>query len=172
MKPEDLVPMGHGLAGLSHELRNVFAILGESVGLVEDLVAAGSPAGADERCARAFDRVGRQLERADRLARSLSLFAHTFDDATSPQPLSHLVDQARFLVECRARTAEIDIRVDLDEDPQVARPAELLLRLASVLGAAVAAGPAGSSLRVEGGDGEVRILAEPEGDPVASLDLP
>jgi C4-dicarboxylate-specific signal transduction histidine kinase len=142
----DLVPIGHGLAGLSHELKNVLAILGESIGLLDDLAGAGSASVPDAPAGRAFERIARQLERADRLASGLSRFAHTFDDPAAEQPLSHIVDQVLFLVDRRARSRPVAVSVVLNDGPTVARSVEFLLRLASLVESAVDTLPSGSRL--------------------------
>jgi C4-dicarboxylate-specific signal transduction histidine kinase len=162
MNTSDLVPIGHGLAGLSHDLKNVLAILGESVGLLGDLVDAGTVSTPEVAVDRVFERVARQLERADGLASGLSRFAHTFDDPDAAQPLSHLVDQAFFLVDRRARSRPVALSVSLDDEPVVAHSVEFLLRLVLLVASAVETLPAGSRLCVSC-DGD-RVLVRGERD--------
>jgi C4-dicarboxylate-specific signal transduction histidine kinase len=166
MNDNDLVPVGHGLAGFSHDLKNVLAILSESVGLIGDLIEAGSASASD----RAFGRIERQLERADGLAAGLSRFAHTFDDPDAPQPLSHLVDQALFLVDRRARSRPVELSVALDVEPEVSAPVAFLLRLALLLESAVDSAPSGSRLRVAC-DGDRVLLTDEGGAPVGDVPL-
>jgi C4-dicarboxylate-specific signal transduction histidine kinase len=168
MNASDLVPLGHGLAGLSHDLKNVLATLGESIGLLEDLVGAGSVLAPDGAAGRAFERLSRQLARADVLASRLSRFAHTFDDPDTAQPLSHLVDQVLFLVDRRARSRPIALSVELDDAPPVTRSIEVLLRLAALVESAVDTLPAGSRLRVSCDGDRVIVTGETDGAASAS----
>jgi signal transduction histidine kinase len=160
----DLVPIGHGLAGLSHDLKNVLAILGESVGLLGDLIETGSVSTPGAAAERALERIGRQLERADALASGLSRFAHTFDDPDAAQPLSHLVDQVLFLVDRRARSRSVAVSVSLPDDPVVSGSIEFLLRLATLVASSVATLPAGSRLSVSGEGGRIIVRGERECD--------
>jgi len=164
----DLIPVGHGLAGLSHDLKNILAILGESVGLIGDLAETGMVSLPNAAADRAFERITRQLERADRLASGLSRFAHSFDDPDGVQPLSHLVDQARFLVDRRARSLSVGLTVALESDPPVQRPVEFLLHLATLVESAVDTLPTGSRVRVSSDESRVIVAGEIGGVTVAA----
>jgi len=159
MSAADLVPVGHGLAGLSHDLRNVLAILGESFGLVGDLVGAAPPSERDDRLTRALDRIERQLDRAGDLATRLNRFAHTFDDPDAALPLSHVLEQAALLVDRRARDRSVALEFDLGEDP------------AGRLESAVDGRPAGSRL-VLAADGARLVLTAAEDGFRAVIPLP
>jgi C4-dicarboxylate-specific signal transduction histidine kinase len=160
MNASDLTPMGHGLAGLSHDLKNVLAILGESAGLIDDLVRQDPASTPVAAMGRAFDRIERQLDRADAMAARLSRFAHTFDDPEASQPLSHIVDQAVFLTDRRARTRPVTVSVSLSHEPDLVRPVEFLLRLAALLESAVDTIPPGSRLCLTSEEGRILLSAE------------
>jgi len=68
-------------AGTTHEFRNIFAIIKESAGLIEDLLAlAESKQPPDrERFLRAVDRIRAQVARGADLVTALNRFAHTLD---------------------------------------------------------------------------------------------
>jgi C4-dicarboxylate-specific signal transduction histidine kinase len=159
MNSVDLTAVGHGLAGLTHDMKNVLAIIGESIGLVNDLV----PAGPDERIASAFERISRQLDRADGMVTRWNRFAHTFDDPEVPQPLSHLVDQALLLVDRRARSRAVEVDAVLENDLEVPGAVAFLLRLAVLLESAVDSLPAGSRLRVTSDGTRVIVTGDPGG---------
>ncbi len=68
-------------AAFSHDFKNVLAIIKENNGLLKDLLAMaehGRPLDP-ERLAVLAERIGRQVERADRMAVQLNRFAHSAD---------------------------------------------------------------------------------------------
>jgi hypothetical protein len=161
MRPEELAVAGRGLAGLSHELKNVLAIIGESAGLVEDLTGEEG----DERIRRALAAIDRQLGRAERLVTRLNRFAHAFDDPAASLPVGRILEMALFLTERAARTRNIGIEVDLPREraavplgPQALR---LVFAVATVLEMALADSPPCASLRVGFDDDWVVVYGEP-----------
>jgi signal transduction histidine kinase len=169
MRPEEYAAIARGLAGLSHDLKNVLAILGESVGLIDDLLQVGGGSTTDGRVTTAFDRVARQLDRANDMISKLNRFAHSFDDASASLPVGDLVEHAVFLVERRARSRDVTIERELSPAlagslavPGAVRPA---LGLALVLEAGLSALPPGARLRI-GSDGDWVTLSSdtPVGD--------
>lgn len=64
-------------AAATHELRNVLAIVKESAGLVQDLLAMGAP--ADGRADAALGRIEGQVGRGAELLTSLNRLAHGLD---------------------------------------------------------------------------------------------
>jgi len=152
MRPGELAVLGSGLAGLSHEFKNVLAIVGESTGLVGDLIEIDGPEGVDERVTRAFGCVTRQLERANRMVSLMNRFAHAFDDPDASLPVGEIVTQAVFLVDRRARSRDVSIERELRPahaanlaGPQ---PARLVLALASALFAGLSKLPPSTRLRI------------------------
>jgi C4-dicarboxylate-specific signal transduction histidine kinase len=97
--------MGKVTAGLTHELKNIFAIIKESAGLMEDLLALskGGPLTHQERFERSLNRIGEQVARGVNLAVRLNRFAHAPDEAVASVDLGELSDLAAFLSHRRAR---------------------------------------------------------------------
>ena len=78
----DLRFFGRVTAGVSHEITNIFTIIGEFAGLLNDLVALtekGRPL-APETVKRAADNIAKQLERGRILVRHMNSFAHGADE--------------------------------------------------------------------------------------------
>ena len=72
---------GEMTATISHELKNVMAIVNENAGLLEDMVAMnrqGAPFPA-ERIAKVAQSVSRQIARADDILQAMNRFAHSAD---------------------------------------------------------------------------------------------
>ena len=73
--------MGKMSASISHELKNVLAIINENAGLLNDFCRM-SERGMDidpERLAKVSDNITRQVQRADAILKNMNLFAHSTD---------------------------------------------------------------------------------------------
>lgn len=72
---------GEMSASVSHEIKNVLAIINENAGLLQDLVALsaqGMPL-STERLEKLAQSIGRQVERGDRIVKRMNRFAHSAD---------------------------------------------------------------------------------------------
>jgi C4-dicarboxylate-specific signal transduction histidine kinase len=103
--------MGKITAGVTHELKNVLAIIKESAGLMEDLIALhkGPPMPNQEKFSRGCDRIRQQVERGVDLATKLNAFAHSPDDLVGEVDLNAVVEQAAFLTARFARLKGIGL---------------------------------------------------------------
>jgi len=75
--------LGEMTASISHEIKNVMAIINENAGLLADMVAMnrqGAPFPA-ERIEKLAQSVARQIARADTIVQTLNRFAHSADHA-------------------------------------------------------------------------------------------
>lgn len=90
---EGLLFFGKMSASISHELKNLLAIINENAGLLEDFTAMAARGIAldGDRLQRLASDVKRQVDRSDEILRSMNRFAHTID-----KPLDR-VDIADFL---------------------------------------------------------------------------
>ena len=69
-------------ASISHELKNVMAIINENAGLLEDLTdmaGKGMPLNP-ERLKTAADRIMKQIRRGDDIVKGMNRFAHSVDE--------------------------------------------------------------------------------------------
>ena len=69
-------------ASISHEIKNVLAIINENAGLMKDLTLMaeqGRPLNL-EKIKTLSDRFGQQVIRADKIVKSLNQFSHSIDD--------------------------------------------------------------------------------------------
>ena len=83
-------------AAFSHDFKNVLAIIKENNGLLKDLLAMtehGRPLDP-ERLAVLAERIGRQVERADRMAIQLNRFAHSADLPEVETDLTAMIELA------------------------------------------------------------------------------
>lgn len=79
--PEGLQFYGKMSASISHEIKNVLAIVNENAGLLNDLVMMAERGMAIEpqRLVGIAETVGKQVRRADEIAKNLNRFAHSAD---------------------------------------------------------------------------------------------
>ncbi|MEJ2186570.1 MAG: hypothetical protein P8Z36_11600, partial [Gemmatimonadota bacterium] len=96
-------------AGATHELRNVLAIVKESAGLVQDLLAMG--ASADGRADKALGRIETQVGRGAELLTSLNRLAHGLDRDEDAVDLGEAVEHAVVLCQRYARQRERALEV-------------------------------------------------------------
>lgn len=86
--------MGKMTAGVTHELRNVLAIIRESAGLIDDLMSfsKGAAFPSEEKVRRALARISEQVDRGTVLAGVLNRFAHSPDQARAEVDLNQTIE--------------------------------------------------------------------------------
>lgn len=96
--------LGRLTAGATHELRNVLAIVKESAGLVEDLLAVGEAGGSSaDRVTLALGRIEAQVGRGAALLTSLNRVAHGLDRSREEVVLGEAIGHAALLCQRFAR---------------------------------------------------------------------
>lgn len=112
---------GRVAAGFTHELKNVLAIVKETSGLMEDLLAM-TPEGAfphQPRFQRAVTTILQQVSRGVDLSTRMNRFAHSPDHSTAPVDLNETADQVCVLAERFARVKGISLGVETAKNPVV-----------------------------------------------------
>jgi signal transduction histidine kinase len=86
-------------ASISHEIKNVLAIISESAGLMEDLVAIAQKGGRLdlERFQSSCQKVRRQTQRADAIIRNMNRFSHSVDQNLQQVNLNEVVSLVKAL---------------------------------------------------------------------------
>jgi len=172
----DLTFMGRMAAALSHEIRNLEAILREKAGLIEDLFAMGERTGSPDM-ARIRSLTGQfqeDLNRVETVTRDLSLLAHLPEKGCRDVGGGDLLRFA--LHRCQRTARSRDIRmVEPPEDHGVrlpAAPMEALSSLVSFLEAVVSAVPKGAvvTLSWHAFQGEYAAALRVEGLSEAAID--
>jgi signal transduction histidine kinase len=112
----ELAFFGAVTASISHELNNAIAIIEQTAGLLEDLIAAGD---SDEdvpksQLQKIVDRIGNQTKRGATIVRRLNAFAHSVDDAVTELELHELIRDVMALANRMAerRRTELVARPD------------------------------------------------------------
>ena len=100
-------------ASISHELKNVLAIVNENAGLLEDLTLMadrGQPIDP-ARLKKMAEAVKKQIGRADNILKNMNRFAHSSDEAVADVDLNQTIELVRALT---ARFAAMhSVTVDL-----------------------------------------------------------
>lgn len=148
---EGVLFFGDVIAGLSHELSNVFNIINEMAGLQQDILAGAQPKGVDaaDRLSELAGRIKAQVERGEALNQSLHSLAHSVDEANIAFDLGDTLELAGSLAARRARLGRVELAVHRPESPVTLEgdPFVLLLTIYGSIGAVV--GAATSERRVE-----------------------
>jgi phosphoglycerate-specific signal transduction histidine kinase len=117
-EPENLEAafMGKITAGATHELKNVLAIIKESAGLMEDLIALNKDQfPLREKFLNVLTRIGDQVARGVEISSRLNHFAHTPDTAVASVDLNDVVEHVAFLAHRFARSRKIALKPVLQE---------------------------------------------------------
>jgi len=169
-------------AGLTHEMRNVLAIVGETSGLIEDLLAMRKPRkDLHERLSRAVGGIQRQVGRGTDLSDGLNRLAHTLDGPETPLPPDDFAELVVLLLRRTARSGEVGLT--FRESPAASWPGPIpsrfLLAACACLERVVLAAPPGSGLTVHAEDrsngAALRILPDapdPSTPPTAGAAAP
>jgi len=110
--------MGEVTAGITHEMKNVLAIIKESVGLMQDLLSLNedkillNKPKLDKSLTRMYDQVQRGVD----LVSSLNSFAHYADDDFIETDLNTLAKQAAFNGKRSARLKGIVLKPESTGD--------------------------------------------------------
>ncbi len=110
---------GKMTASISHEIKNVMAIVNESAGLLEDytlMAEKGLPVNA-EKLNIIAQRVARQVRRADEIVKNMNSLAHSVDDFEKNVDIGEALELAvglsTRLADMRSITLDLSIPSDL-----------------------------------------------------------
>ena len=111
--------MGKITAGVTHEMKNVLAIIRESAGLMEDLLslAKDNSFEAGEKFLKILSRIGDQVTRGVELSNALNQFAHGPDQPFATVDMNRLIDQLVFLCQRFALSKRLTLRSGAQDQP-------------------------------------------------------
>ena len=107
-------------ASLSHEIKNVFAVIGESSGLMEDLLAMHRNKGAPldpDRLQTIAERIRKHLARGDAIVKNMNRFAHSADEPIQVKDLEELTRLVVALAERHAMLRGVSLEVSSEDSP-------------------------------------------------------
>ena len=116
-------------ASISHDLKNVLAVINENAGLLEDLCLMADKGKALEpaRLKRLAEDVKHQIRRGDRIITSLNTFAHSADRESVAIDLRELLGLLLELTQRSASMQGVSLAVDRPSDPIMATTSPFLL---------------------------------------------
>ncbi|MFC1811371.1 hypothetical protein ACFL03_01635 [Thermodesulfobacteriota bacterium] len=116
-------------AGITHEIRNVLAIIQEASGLMEDILAISPEAiiSHQDKIQIALDRIKDQITRGVELTNRLNKFAHSTDESITEIDLYRITEQLVTLSMRFARNKHIVLKVHTPEEsiPVLTHPIQL-----------------------------------------------
>lgn len=118
---EEIRYFGKVTASISHELKNVLAILNEHAGLLQDFVAMaaqGRPLDV-ERIRQLSDGMLKQIGRGDTIVRNMNRFAHTADHERATADLVGLVELSVQMFSRTAAARGVTVQVQTPGQPMM-----------------------------------------------------
>lgn len=152
---KELAFFGRITAGFTHEMKNILAIIKESTGLMEDLLALTKEAPFPhwDRFSHRVKVIQQQVQRGVELAARLNRFAHSADEAVARVDLNELAEQLTRLSERFARLKDVVLKASPAESSPalVTSPVDLQMAVFTLMESCWNQLPAGSEieLRVE-----------------------
>jgi len=126
MKDKPNTPAENGLrffcsisAAISHDLKNVLAIINENAGLLEDLalLADQGTAPNPQRLISIATKVKNQVDRGDNILKNMNRFAHSLDNTFMAVELNEVVELLLKLTEKLAAMREVAVEARYAPDP-------------------------------------------------------
>lgn len=104
---------GKVTASVSHEIKNVLAIINENAGLLDDIVLMGGPDQGvpPERVQAATKLIAKQVNRANIIIKNINRFAHSGDTPTSQEQLAEILNLMVALTDRQAAMKTISTTV-------------------------------------------------------------
>jgi nitrogen fixation/metabolism regulation signal transduction histidine kinase len=172
MSTDEVAFMGRITAGMTHELRNVLAVIGESAGLMEDLLAiSGSDSSRyREKFGSIITRILNQVQRGTVLAAGLSRFAHCPESRGASLDLNEILEQLATVTAWLGREKRVSLRLRQAEPVKLAAdPVKVQMLVFAALEAVVSLAPQVQSVEltpVKSGNGAAveMALEASEGD--------
>ena len=122
--------MGRLTAGVTHEFKNVLAIIKETTGLMEDLLSfADSSFKHKDRFSKALVTIKEQIDRGVELSTKLNRLAHDPDTEQAQIDLSQVLEQTVYLSRRFARLSGVQLKAEPSEAAVSLTGNPLLIRM-------------------------------------------
>ena len=111
MENQEVAFLGRMTAGMTHEIKNVLAIVKEASGLMQDLLCLGQGKSMPdiEKFKRVVSTIQRQVERGDDLLILLNRLAHSMDSRDAVTGMNDLVLNSANLMQRFARLRQVGL---------------------------------------------------------------
>jgi C4-dicarboxylate-specific signal transduction histidine kinase len=120
---------GEMTASISHEIKNVLAIINENAGLLEDLALLADRGAAIEpqRLKNMSRVVMKQVSRADAIMKNMNRLAHSVDESIKTIDLNDILELVVALSHRFAAMRDVSVDPKLGESPMMVRTAPFVL---------------------------------------------
>jgi signal transduction histidine kinase len=132
LKRKEVAFFGKITAGITHEIKNVLAIIQESSGLMEDIidVTETSVFPHKEKFITSLDRIRRQIQRGIDITSSLNRFAHGPDHCPVSLDLNEITEQMVVLASRFARLKNVVLESSPSDPPLIIKSDPVCLEMA------------------------------------------
>lgn len=131
-KRKEMVFFGKITAGITHEIKNVLAIIQESTGLMEDILAV-TPYEAfphKDKFHKSLKRILSQIDRGVNVTTRLNRFAHSPDHSPATLDLNEMTEQMVLLASRFARLKQVVLKSSPSDPPLVIKSDPVSLEMA------------------------------------------
>jgi signal transduction histidine kinase len=128
--------LGKIAASMTHEIKNTFAIILESSGLLSDIIAFSQEGSFphQEKFQRVLGNINEQVKRGVDVTSRLNQFAHSMDEPLAKVNVPSLLEQVTLLMRRLAKRRGIELKAVSEGDRAITSdPFRLLLVLGSVI---------------------------------------
>lgn len=129
--------MGKITAAMTHEIKNVLAIIRESAGLAQDILSVVEDTAfpQKQKFSKIMDKIDNQVQRGADIVSALNSFAHLPDYEVRNEDLNSVIEQMMILSQKLSRTNGIKILIENDTMPvfMKADPLEIRMTLYSAV---------------------------------------
>ncbi len=133
IKRKEVAFFGRITAGITHEIKNVLAIIQQSSGLMEDVleVTEDSAFAHKDKFIKSIDRIRRQIQRGIDITNCLNWFAHSPDHTPVSLDLNEIAQQMVLLASRFARFKNVALETSPSDPPIVitSDPVSLVMAL-------------------------------------------
>jgi signal transduction histidine kinase len=132
IKRKEVAFFGRITAGITHEIKNVLAIIQESSGLMEDVleVTEDSEFAYKDKFIKSLDRIRRQIQRGIDITTCLNRFAHSPDRTPVSLDLNETAHQMVLLASRFARLKNVVLETSPSDPPIVIKSDPVSLEMA------------------------------------------
>jgi C4-dicarboxylate-specific signal transduction histidine kinase len=150
MKQKEIAMIGRISAAMTHEMRNILAIIRESSGLMQDILALSEESAFPHRhkFANALGKIEKHVRRGDEIVTQFNAFAHSMDEPRDRVEVKELIGQVAILMQRFARAKQVTLSAEThDRAPSIyTNPLRLMLVLAACVEHLVSQGEPGDAI--------------------------
>jgi len=110
MEQREIALIGKLTAGMTHELKNVLAIINESAGLMQDIFShSGKNVQYMDKLEKAAGTIKKQVDKGADISTKFNTFSHSMDTETCQVTVNEIIEQVVFLMHRFANQKQIEL---------------------------------------------------------------